>query len=150
MRRSTYRWRTLKLLRGLMEKEGTMNEAQHRILKMLEAGTITAVEANRLLAALSGRPLPPPEARPDPRPVPPVEPVPAVEAMPVTEAPEPSARPVPASLADVAALAAASSAEVLRQVAREESAGDGAASTPGETPTEGDESGPRRRRWRWW
>lgn len=125
-----------------------MKEAQHRILKMLEAGTITAVEANRLLAALSGRPLPPPEAWPDPQPAPPVAPIPAVEAAPA--GPEPAARPVPASLADVAALAAASSEEVLRQVAREEPAGDGAESEPGETPTEGDESGPRRRRWRWW
>jgi len=148
-----------------------MNEPQLRVLKMLAAGTITAVEANRLLAALGGKWVAPP-ARSVETVSTAMETAPrAAEVAPASIESETSARPPLAALADVAALAAASSEEVLRQVAREEAAEDSAPVSPAgsgdavpapeEPPGATDEATPSaapeasapprpRRRWRWW
>ena len=97
-----------------------MNEAQRQVLKMLESGAISAEEANRLLAALgggaggSGAPLDAPQIEP-------MEAEPPQAASPQAAPAEPPFRPAPpASPVDVSALAAASSGEVLRQLAQGE------------------------------
>ena len=92
-----------------------MNEAQRQVLKMLESGVISAAEANRLLAALGGGA----GGSGAPGDAPQIEPM---EAEPPQAAPaELPFRPTPpAAPGDVSALAAASSGEVLRQLAQGE------------------------------
>lgn len=99
-----------------------MNEAQRQVLRMLEAGAISAGEANRLLAAL-GNDL---SAAASPAAARPAEKIPVSEAAPEepsafepSEDEAPAFTPAPpAAPVDVSALAAASSGEVLRQLAR--------------------------------
>jgi len=94
-----------------------MNEAQRQVLRMLESGAISAGEANRLLAALgngTSEAVRPEEMTPvvEAAPEEPTSVEPTEDEAPVFK-PEPPAAPV-----DVSALAAASSGEVLRQLAQ--------------------------------